>query len=371
MSKKLSFIHRMGLFLSLALGAHQILAQSQATMPQLQTGKPIERQMTGADTHSYFVDLRAGQLIDLVVEQRGIDVVLRMFAPTGQKVAEVDSPNGAQGPEPLWMISEMGGRYRLEIKPFAQGAAAGGYTVRVRQMRDATRAEREVSDLDKQFITAWAAADVQTLDRITADDLTYTSYAASPNASPQDKAAFLASTKTRAATGTKYTTVANGVRVGDYGDTAIITGHTTSSFTFNNTPLETRVQFLRAYARRNNRWQLIAAQHTGSGQLVSGVAGVINPNRYDEYAGEYQTALAPNLKFTVTKEESRLMLRQSGVPDAVELMPETPLIFFSNVARFHLVFARDGNGQISELTLIPYVNAGPILQLRRVAARQR
>lgn len=235
---------------------------------QLSLSAPVEREMIGADTHAYYVELRAGQLLDLVVEQRGIDIKLRMFAPNNEMITEVDSPNGAQGPEPLWMIAKTGGRYRLEIIPFARNAAAGRYSARILQMRDATRAEREAFDLDEQYLTAWATADVQALDRITADDLTYTAYAASPNGTPQDKAAFLTSMRTRAANGTKYTQATSNIRVRDFGDTAIVTGRTTGGFTFNNTPHETHVQFLRVYTRRNNRWQLVAAQHTGSASTL-------------------------------------------------------------------------------------------------------
>jgi hypothetical protein len=42
----------------------------------------------------------------VVVEQKGIDVAVTLFAPNGQKLAEVDSPNGTQGPEPVAWIAQ-------------------------------------------------------------------------------------------------------------------------------------------------------------------------------------------------------------------------------------------------------------------------
>src|SRR5262245_53858080 len=42
-------------------------------------GKPMERQMSGGETHSYQINLRAGQYVHAVIDQRGIDLVLTLF----------------------------------------------------------------------------------------------------------------------------------------------------------------------------------------------------------------------------------------------------------------------------------------------------
>src|SRR5690349_4109480 len=57
----------------------------------------IERELKGAEMHSYNIALKAGQYIHIVVEQRGIDVIVRLFTPEDKKLVEVDSPNGTQG----------------------------------------------------------------------------------------------------------------------------------------------------------------------------------------------------------------------------------------------------------------------------------
>src|ERR1041385_807145 len=66
--------------------------------------QPIERQMKGGETHSYTITLTSGQYLYVIVDQRGIDVVVAIFAPDGKKLTEVDSPNYWQGPEPVSII---------------------------------------------------------------------------------------------------------------------------------------------------------------------------------------------------------------------------------------------------------------------------
>src|SRR5262249_32038291 len=70
----------------------------------LEPGKAIERAMAGGEAHDYKVSLKAGQFLHVVVDQRGIDVVASLFGPDGKRIAEVDSPNGDRGPEPVQVV---------------------------------------------------------------------------------------------------------------------------------------------------------------------------------------------------------------------------------------------------------------------------
>jgi hypothetical protein len=67
--------------------------------PRLEPGRLIERELAGGESHSYGIMLALGQYLQVVVDQRGIDVVVALFAPDGKKISEVDSPNGTAGPE--------------------------------------------------------------------------------------------------------------------------------------------------------------------------------------------------------------------------------------------------------------------------------
>ena len=82
----------------------------------LDLGKPIERLLTNEETHAYVLPLTKGQYAHLVVAQRGIDVVVVVFGPDGSKLFQIDSPNLDHGPEPVAIIADSPGTYRIEIK---------------------------------------------------------------------------------------------------------------------------------------------------------------------------------------------------------------------------------------------------------------
>ena len=101
-------------------------------------GAQVERELKAGEMHAYIVRLTSGQYLRVVVEQKGIDVAVRLFGPDGQKLTEVDSPNGKEGPEPISMIAQVAGAYRLEVKSLDEGAAPGRYEIKVEDFRAAT-----------------------------------------------------------------------------------------------------------------------------------------------------------------------------------------------------------------------------------------
>src|SRR6266852_770208 len=104
---------RLSLLLSFLLGAQT--AHAQAGPPtSLQPGTPIERTLAAGQSHSYAISLEQDQFLQLLVDQRGIDVVVRTFSPAGRRLREVDTPNGTDGPEDVTVIAETAGVYRIE-----------------------------------------------------------------------------------------------------------------------------------------------------------------------------------------------------------------------------------------------------------------
>ena len=129
------------LFLSFPFNADQLSAQSAAT--SLQPGTPIERALSAGQTHSYSVSLEQDQLLQLVVDQRGIDVVVRVFSPAGKRLGEFDSPNGTDGPENVSVIANAAGVYRIDVLPLGQNEspAPGRYEIKIVELRKATEQE--------------------------------------------------------------------------------------------------------------------------------------------------------------------------------------------------------------------------------------
>lgn len=127
----------------------------------LTRGTTIERELSGGQTHSYQLSLTEAQYLYVVVDQRGIDVVLVLFSPEGKKLSELDSPNGENGPEELRIIVTRSGNYRLDVQAFETYGPTRRYRVDVKELRQATendRAEiskRELLELERNRSNIW------------------------------------------------------------------------------------------------------------------------------------------------------------------------------------------------------------------------
>src|SRR5262249_57143374 len=118
----------------------------------LERGKVIDREIAGGEAHLYQVALQLGDFLSAVVEQRGIDVVVTVIDPDGKKIAEVDSPNGTQGPEVVKLTAKAAGAYRLEIRPLEAKAERGRYAVKIDELLTA-------EEIKKRAAAAQARAD--------------------------------------------------------------------------------------------------------------------------------------------------------------------------------------------------------------------
>ena len=110
---------------------------------ELELGKPIDRDLAGGQEHTYQIKLAEGQHANVLVDQRGIDIVVRAQTPTGKLIAEFDSEVRLQGPEQIELVAETDGSYRLSIQAKQQEAPAGGYTIRFVDLRPST--EKDLS----------------------------------------------------------------------------------------------------------------------------------------------------------------------------------------------------------------------------------
>jgi CHAT domain-containing protein/tetratricopeptide (TPR) repeat protein len=117
------------------------------TRPQdsqvLGAGDHIEREIRGGESHSFRIRLAASQFLYMAVEQRGVDVAVAIAGPDGRSLLTVDSPNGTQGIEPVVLIAEVSGDYRLEVIVPLKQAATGKYEIRILALREAGAADRE------------------------------------------------------------------------------------------------------------------------------------------------------------------------------------------------------------------------------------
>ena len=129
------------------LGQSSSVTKVKTEAQVLEPGKPIERELKNGETHAYQIVLSLGQFLDAAVNQRGVDVVVRVFAPDGSKLAEIDSPNGNQGDEPVVVEAKASGAYRVEVSPLEQVSPQGKYEIRINELVSADAYVKRLAEI--------------------------------------------------------------------------------------------------------------------------------------------------------------------------------------------------------------------------------
>ena len=112
----------------------------------LQPGTPIERELQNGRVDSFTVDVEQNKFVQLVVEQRGIDVIVKVFSPPGKSLGEFDTPNGTDGPEHVSFLAVSAGSYRVDVGPLdPKDTTTGRYEIKILEVRQATEQELKTS----------------------------------------------------------------------------------------------------------------------------------------------------------------------------------------------------------------------------------
>lgn len=111
----------------------------------------LERELNGGETHVYPVDLQAGQLLRVRVQEEGIDLSVRLLDSTG---AAVTGCNNGFAPghsdEDLAAVVSVSGLYRVEVSA-PEKASPGRYRLRVEGPRTANDQDEIRSEAVKAF----------------------------------------------------------------------------------------------------------------------------------------------------------------------------------------------------------------------------
>ncbi len=102
--------------------------------PILNRNSQVEQELAADKTDSYQVDLQAGGLLLLEVEQLGIDVVLTALAPDEQVAAEADVNGHSVGSEFLRVGPNETGRYGVKVRAYPDNPQSGCYRLRVHKL---------------------------------------------------------------------------------------------------------------------------------------------------------------------------------------------------------------------------------------------
>src|SRR6266540_226494 len=124
-------------------------AQSAQESVSLEPGKPVERELSGGQSHFYKITMTSGQYLRITVSQLGIDALVALFTPDSKKIGEVDLEPSIGRSETILVIAEVEGAYRIEVRSAEKTAQTGRYGIKVEELRDATTE-------DKYRVAAWA-----------------------------------------------------------------------------------------------------------------------------------------------------------------------------------------------------------------------
>ena len=104
-------------------------------------GKSISRELTAGEVHNYSLRLPASHFVSLVIEQRGIDVVVSLDDPNGKLIANGDSLSyfKVAAAVPVIFTTNADGNYRLKIRSLKREVSSGSYEIKIEELRVATR----------------------------------------------------------------------------------------------------------------------------------------------------------------------------------------------------------------------------------------
>lgn len=121
----------------------------------LVVGQSIVREMRGGEQHTYHVSLSAGQYARVVVDQKGIDVVVALLGADGKPLLEVDNNlSGTRGVEVVSLLAETSGDFVLSVRSLEKGASPGRYEIQLEDVRTATAADRTRVAAERSYFAA-------------------------------------------------------------------------------------------------------------------------------------------------------------------------------------------------------------------------
>ncbi len=123
--------------------------------PALTDGLTLERELQKGEIHSYPVELRTGEFLRVVVQEMGVDAVVRLFDPQGIEVTGADGPVGGGSAEDLAAVAAASGLYRVDVGAESRQFPQGRYRLRVEGPRPAGGDDRLRAEAVQAF---WGAS---------------------------------------------------------------------------------------------------------------------------------------------------------------------------------------------------------------------
>ena len=109
----------------------------------LHANESISRNITRNQRHIFQLSLQPRQYVHVIVDQKGIDVVVRLLDPNRFLLTERNSPNAKVGPEAVSAVAHTAGFYFVEVCANRSQPANGSYELKIAGPRESTAADEK------------------------------------------------------------------------------------------------------------------------------------------------------------------------------------------------------------------------------------
>lgn len=130
-------------------GSAQATSGQDGQIPTLESGKPVERELSGTQIDSYRLTIPEHQYAKVIVEQRGVDVTAQLLDSAGALLANYNSESRLQGNETLDIVADAATTYQIKIKANYPKIAAGRYQIQIVEVRGAADKDQDKFEAHK------------------------------------------------------------------------------------------------------------------------------------------------------------------------------------------------------------------------------
>ncbi|HKP62806.1 MAG TPA: nuclear transport factor 2 family protein [Polyangiales bacterium] len=124
---------------------------------------------------------------------------------------------------------------------------------------DRTRDLERLAEAERTWVRALETGDVRLLETFVDEACTFIG----PDGQFEEREAYLAGYRQLPSMGVQVKKISvDQVKMRVLGDTAIVTGHVVAQLSMQGQPLVEDVRFTRVYARRGDKWRMVAGQGT-------------------------------------------------------------------------------------------------------------
>lgn len=124
----------------------------QNELRDLPPNQTFEREMTGGEVHRYRISLNKDEFLQLRIEQKSVDVSLKLLNESGSVIATMDSPTGKEGPEILSFVAAQTSSFTLEVSAPNSKAEKGNYSIRREAPRRATEKDKRRVEVERLYV---------------------------------------------------------------------------------------------------------------------------------------------------------------------------------------------------------------------------